>query len=180
MFVAVQTVRKGDTIRETYLDGKRRLQVEKGPGTKVTKVEHSACSKRGTHINSRECFDFGSLVWRTVEVEADTLVEWDIDNNIPVSDPRSPLNPADEIRDYALYDMALSTTGLGEILTVDGKAYLNAENARTEVHLGELFPDPWAQTIALQQRLVAEGVVDSGERGLQLMNDLRSQGARRR
>lgn len=141
MFVAVQTVRKGDTIRETYLDGQRRLRVEKGPGTKVTKVEHSACSKRGTHINSRECFDFGTLVWRTVEVElfvnnnGPSEEDWDIDNNIPVSDPRSPLNPADKIRDYALYDMALSTTGLGEILTVDGKAYLNAENSRVDVGL---------------------------------------------
>lgn len=149
MFVSIQKVRKGDTIRETYLDAKRQLRVEKGPGTKVTKVEHDVCSKRGTHINSRECFDFGTLVWRTVEVEVEET---------------------DETRDYALYDMALSTTGLGEILTVDGQAYLNAENARTDPAkqlLVEIFSDPERLDGALHT------LIDKADNGLVSVNDVR-------
>jgi len=64
MFVTIQTVRQGDTIRETYLDGKGILQVEKGPGTKVNKIEHNVCSKPCAHVNSRECFDSSAVVWR--------------------------------------------------------------------------------------------------------------------
>lgn len=128
MFVSIQTVRKDDTIKETYLDGNGRLQVEKGPATKVGKVETGHCSKRGIHINGRDCFDNTALVWRErgepfVNNNGPSEEDWDIDNNIPASDPRSPMNP----NGVEFYSFGPDPMGLGEIISVDGKPYSEAQ-----------------------------------------------------
>lgn len=75
MFKSIEVVRKGDNIKDTYLDGNRRLKVEKGPGTDVSKIEHRACSSLGTHINSRECYAPGAVVWVTASKPKEEIEE---------------------------------------------------------------------------------------------------------
>ena len=118
MFVSIQTVRKNDTIRDTYLDSNRRLQVEKGPAVKVGKVEFDHCSKRGVHINGRECYDNTALVWRErsepfVNNNGPSENDWDIDNNIPVSDPRSPFNPGSE-EEFIVQNFNVQKVSMGQ------------------------------------------------------------------
>jgi hypothetical protein len=54
MLVLVQTVSKGDIIVER-ISGKKRM-------TPVRKIEVNACSKPSVHINTRDCYDWGTYV----------------------------------------------------------------------------------------------------------------------
>lgn len=51
---SIQRVVKGDIIIERA-NGKKRM-------TPVTKVEFSACSSKGVHINRSACYDFNAVV----------------------------------------------------------------------------------------------------------------------
>lgn len=81
----IEQVQRGDVI----LEGR-------GSGIEVKKVTEFACSSFGTHINDTFCWDRGSDV-RVRQARKDEMVDWDLDNNIPVSDPRSPFNSSERV-----------------------------------------------------------------------------------
>lgn len=130
MFGSIQVVKSGDTIKDVYLDARQRLTVEKGPGVKVGKIEFDACSKKGVHINGRECYDGTAQIW----VERGSLMALDEREHINTVDFGHPKDCPEcvAIEEYP------------------------SEGYPVELSMSELFPDPWEQTIATAQRLVGE------------------------
>lgn len=50
MYTSISNARTGDTI----VEGRSRIEIRK--------IEHNACSTRGTHVNRSMCYDRGSMV----------------------------------------------------------------------------------------------------------------------
>jgi hypothetical protein len=64
MRVSITAVQKGDTI----IDGRDRIE--------VSRIEHNACSSKGTHVNRRICYDRTDVVdIRPGKAEANLLDE---------------------------------------------------------------------------------------------------------